>query len=127
MRRISTGSVQEKRLGFSQAVVGGGMVFVSAMAATGRDGAIIGKDSVYRQAQTILDNIKQVLIEAGSSLDYVVQTRIYLANIARSEEVGRAHQEAFAGNTPALSLVHVKPFHNPDILLEIEAVALAGG
>jgi enamine deaminase RidA (YjgF/YER057c/UK114 family) len=127
MRRISTGSRRESRLGCSQAVVAGGMVFVSATAATGSDGSIIGKDSVLHQARIILDKIKAVLVDTGSSLDNVVQTRIYLADIARSEEVGRAHAEAFAGNGPALSLVHVKPFHDPDILVEIEAVALTGG
>lgn len=126
MRRITTGSAWESRMGYSRAVVAGGLVFVSATAATDSSGAIVGKDDVYLQTRTILDKIATVLAEAGSALDRVVQTRIYLTDVARWEEVGRAHGEAFAGNGPALSLVHVKPFVDPDMLVEIELVALAG-
>ncbi len=126
MRRLTTGSSWESRMGYSRAVVAGGLVFVSATAATDSSGAIVGKDDVYLQTRTILDKIATVLAEAGSALDRVVQTRIYLTDVARWEEVGRAHGEAFAGNGPALSLVHVKPFVDPDMLVEIELVALAG-
>lgn len=113
-------------MGYSRAVLAGGLVFVSATAATGDDGAVVGKSDVYRQTRVILDKIAAVLAEAGSDLGRVVQTRVYVTDVSRWEEVGRAHGEIFAGKGPALSLVHVRPFVDPDMLVEIECVAAAG-
>lgn len=126
MQRISTGSPWESRMGYSRAVVAGGLVFISATAATDSTGAVIGKGDVYLQTRTILDKLAMVLADTGSALDRVVQTRIYITDVSRWEEVGSAHGEAFAGHGPALSLVHVKPFVDPDMLLEIEMVAAIG-
>jgi enamine deaminase RidA (YjgF/YER057c/UK114 family) len=84
---------------------------------------VIGKGDVYLQTRTILGKLAAVLAEAGSALDRVVQTRVYLTDIARWEEVGRAHGETFAGHGPALSLLHVNPFVDPDMLVEIELTA----
>ncbi|WP_343527697.1 RidA family protein [Sphingomonas sp.] len=126
MRRISTGSPWEARIGYSRAVVSGGLVFISATAATDSTGAVVGKGDMYLQTRTILDKLAGVLADAGSAPDRVVQTRIYITDISRWEEVGRAHGEAFAGHGPALTLVHVQPFVDPDMLVEIEMVAAIG-
>lgn len=126
MRRISTGSIWEARMGYSRAVVAGGLVFISATAATDETGAVVGKGDVYAQTRAILDKLAAVLSEAGSASDRVVQTRVYITDVSRWEEVGRAHGEVFAGHGPALSLVHVKPFVDPDMLVEIEMVAAIG-
>lgn len=123
MQRISTGSPWEAKMGYSRAVVAGGLVFISATAATDATGAVVGKGDVYAQTRTILDKLATVLAEAGSAVDRVVQTRVYITDVSRWEEVGRAHGETFAGHGPALSLVHVKPFVDSDMLVEIEMVA----
>ncbi len=123
MQRISTGSQWEARMGYSRAVVAGGLVFISATAATDATGAVVGKGDVYEQTRTILDKLATVLAETGSAIERVVQTRVYITDVSRWEDVGRAHGEAFAGHGPALSLVHVKPFVDPDMLVEIEMVA----
>jgi len=127
MRRISTGSPWEAKVGYSRAVVAGGFVFVSATAATDASGAVVGKGDVYRQTQVILEKLGAVLAEAGSSFAEVVQTRIYITDIARWEDAGRAHGETFADGRPALALVHVKPFLDPDMLVEIELQAVVAG
>lgn len=123
MRRISTGSPWEAKLGYSRAVVAGGMVYVSATAATDASGAVVGKGDFHRQTEVILEKLGAVLADAGSALDHVVQSRIYLTDIAQWEEVGRAHGAVFGAAGPAMSLVHVKPFLDPDMLVEIEVVA----
>ncbi|WP_339108546.1 RidA family protein [Thioclava sp. GXIMD4216] len=124
MERISSGSPWEQKVGYSRAVIKRGIVFVSATAASGPDGQIIGKGDAYLQARTILYSVEKVLIEAGSKLEDVVQSRIYLTDIALFEDVARAHGEVFSEIRPALSLLHVKPFVSQDILVEIEITAM---
>jgi enamine deaminase RidA (YjgF/YER057c/UK114 family) len=127
MERVSSGSIWEAELGYSRAVVAGDLIFISATAATGSDGAVVGKGDAHRQAQVILEKLAVVLEQAGSTLDQVVQTRIYLTDIGRWREAGRAHGEAFRDARPAMSLIHVKPFLDPDMLVEIELIASKAG
>lgn len=124
MERISSGSPWERKVGYSRAVVKNGNVFVSATAATGRDGQVIGKGDAYAQARTILKTIGAVLEEAGAGYEEVVQSRVYVTDIGFFDDVARAHGEVFGDIRPALSLLHVKPFVNPDMLVEIEILAI---
>lgn len=127
MQRISSGSPWESRIGYSRAVVANGLVFVSATAATGADGKVSAKDDVYAQTRLILDKIGGVLSDAGATYADVVQTRIYVTDITRWEEVGRAHGEVFGNVRPAMTLLHVKPFLDPDMLVEIDLIAAKQG
>lgn len=124
MRRITTGSLWEAKMGYSRAVVAGGMVFISATAATDASGTVVGKGDFETQTAVVLEKLGAVLADAGSSFDRVVQSRVYLTDVAEWEAVGRAHGAVFGQNGPALSLVHVKPFLDPDMLVEIELVAM---
>jgi enamine deaminase RidA (YjgF/YER057c/UK114 family) len=124
-RNISSGSPWEGKLGYSRAVIANGLVFISATAATGPDGKIVARGDVYAQTRAILDKLGQVLREAGATYQDAVQTRIYLTDIARWEDAGRAHGEVFGGVRPALTMLHVKPFLDPDMLVEIELTAIA--
>lgn len=124
MMRISSGSPWEQKVGYSRAVVRSGMVFVSATAATGPDGAVVGKGDAYLQVRTILRTIETVLAEAGAGLGDVVQSRVYVTDIGLFDEVARAHGEVFAEIRPALTMLHVKPFISPDMLVEIEITAM---
>lgn len=126
MQRISSGSPWEQKVGYSRAVVKNNMVFVSATAATGPDGAIVGKGDAYLQVRTILDTVESVLADAGAGLADVVQSRVYVTDIDLFEDVARAHGEVFAEIRPALTLLHVKPFVSPDMLVEIEITAMKG-
>jgi len=65
------------------------------------------------------------LVRLGLSLENVVRTRIYVRDISRWEEVGRAHAELFGQVHPATSMVEVKGFVDPEMLVEIEAVAVS--
>ena len=120
-KTYGTGSVWEQTLGYSRAVQVDNTLFISATAASGPDG-IVG-DDFYSQTKYILEKLGAVLEEAGFSYEDVVQSKLYLTDISKWEEAGRAHGEVFGDIRPTLSLVHVLPFLDPNMLVEIELVA----
>ena len=123
-KRVSSVSPYEDVIGFSRAVRVGDLVFVSGTVAWGPDGKLVGAGDVYAQAKQTLANIEGYLREAGASLKDVVRTRIYLTDIGRWQEVARAHREAFGDVRPASSLLEISRLAEPEMLVEIEAVAV---
>ena len=125
MERInhSTGSKWEPIIGYSRAVRTGPFVYVSGTTASGPDGNIVGIDDPYAQTRQILANIGKALAAVGAGPEHVVRTRIYLTDISRWEDVGRAHGEVFGNIRPATAMVEVAKLISPEILVEIEADA----
>ena len=123
-KNVSSVSPYEDVIGFSRAVRVGDLVFVSGTVAWGPDGKLVGAGDVYAQAKQTLANIEGYLREAGASLKDVVRTRIYLTDIGRWQEVARAHREVFGGVRPASSLLEISRLAEPEMLVEIEAVAV---
>ena len=117
-------SPYEDVIGFSRAVRVGELVFVSGTVAWGPDGKLVGKGDVYAQAKQTLANIEGYLRQAGATLKDVVRTRIYLTDIGRWQEVARAHREAFGDVRPASSMLEISGLAEPEMLVEIEAVAV---
>lgn len=111
---------------FSRTVRVGPLVMIGGTTSVGPAGSMIGY-TPYDQTVEILSRIAHELGRAGASLADVVQTRVYVTDISRADEVGRAHGEAFGDTRPLMTMVEVSALIDPRMLVEIEAVAYLPG
>jgi enamine deaminase RidA (YjgF/YER057c/UK114 family) len=121
---VSSGTPWEPLVGYSRAVRVGNWVAVAGTTAAAEGGGAVGGDDIQEQAREALRRIGLALQHLGAGLDDVVRTRIYVTDISRWEDVGRAHGEVFATIRPATSMVEVSRLIDPALLVEIEADAV---
>lgn len=124
IERFGSGAKWESVAGYSRAVRVGDRVLVAGTTATLPDGSIAGEGDAGVQARQALANIGAALEGAGATLADVVRTRMFVTDIARWEEVARAHGEVFGAHPPVTSMVEVSALIDPRMLVEIEAEAV---
>jgi len=129
MERINyaSGSKWEDIVGYSRAVKVGNVIEVTGTVASGDDGNIVGKNDAYAQTKYIFQKIETVLARAGATMKDVVRVRMFVTDIARWQEYGRAHSEFFKIIKPCNTMVEVKALIEPEYLIEIEATAIIIG
>jgi enamine deaminase RidA (YjgF/YER057c/UK114 family) len=120
----SSGAKWEEIVGYSRAVKVGNIIEVTGTVAVNDNTELVGGDSAYEQTRFILQKIERILVKAGSSLKDVVRTRMFVTDISRWEEYGKAHGEFFREIKPCTSMIEVKGLISPDYLIEIEATAI---
>jgi enamine deaminase RidA (YjgF/YER057c/UK114 family) len=125
-RRTSSGTPWEPVVGYSRAIAVGDFVFVSGCTSVS-GGTLVHEGDAYAQTAQAIGNIDAALQGLGASLADVVRTRMYVTDISRWEEYGRAHGAAFSAVLPATSMVQVSALIDPRMLVEVEAVAYRPG
>jgi enamine deaminase RidA (YjgF/YER057c/UK114 family) len=122
-QKISSGAKWESIVGYSRAVRVGARIYVTGTTALGDDGEIVGIDDAYAQAVQCLKNIEKALNRLDAGLEHIVRTRMFVTDISRWEEYGRAHGEFLRQVMPATTMVEVSALIDKRMLIEIEADA----
>ena len=126
VRRLASGAPWEPLIGYSRVVVAGPLVFVAGTTGT-VDGRVVAEGDLYAQTVQAFRNIETALGSAGARLADVVQTRMFVTDIGRWEEAGRAHREVFGDIRPVTAMLGVAALLDPAMLVEVEAVAYLAG
>jgi enamine deaminase RidA (YjgF/YER057c/UK114 family) len=126
MERInySSGAKWEDIVGYSRAVRMGNVIEVTGTVAVDENNKVVGAGNAYEQTVFIIRKIEQVLKKAGAGLEHVIRTRLFVTDISKWEEYGRAHGEFFKDIRPCTTMVEVKALISPEFLIEIEASAI---
>ncbi len=124
VRRVFSGAEWEKKVGYCRAVLAGNHVFVSGTAPVAPGGGTDAPGDAYAQAKRCFEIIDRALQELGTTRAAVTRTRMFVTDISRWAEFGRAHQEFFGAAPPATTMVEVGKLISDDMLIEVEADAV---
>lgn len=122
-QNIASGAKWEDIVGYSRAVRIGNIIEVSGTTAVEKD-RIVHADDAYQQTRYVIRKIEKALMEGGAELKDVIRTRMFITDITRWEEYGKAHGEFFGKIKPATSMVEVESLIHPGMMIEMEATAI---
>jgi enamine deaminase RidA (YjgF/YER057c/UK114 family) len=120
---ISSGAPWEDIVGYSRAVRIGNIIEITGTVSI-KDGKTVGIGDPYAQTKRILEIITEYVEKAGGSIEDIVRTRMYVTDISKWEEIGRAHGEVFGTIKPTTSMIEVSALIDPEYMVEIEATAI---
>jgi enamine deaminase RidA (YjgF/YER057c/UK114 family) len=118
-------SPYEQQYGFSRIAQVGNLVLIGGMTSVGPGGSVLG-ETPYEQTIEILGKLRHELARVDLGPEHVVATRIYVTDISRSDEVGRAHGGFFGTHRPLMTMIQIAALIDPRMLVEIELTAHAG-
>lgn len=119
----SSGAKWESLVGYARAVRKGNRIYVTGTTAIDAESRVVGVGDAYVQTVQCIKNIEKALNALGANLEDVVRTRMFVTDISRWQEYGKAHGEFFSTILPATSMVEVRALIDPEMLIEIEADA----
>jgi len=123
--RVQTDNAPKAIGPYSQAIKAGGLVFASGQIPLDPATGQIVAGSIGDQTERVLNNLKAVLEASGSSLDRVVKTTVFLADLGDFNEMNEAYGRFFQAVPPARSTVEVARLPR-DARVEIDVIALEG-
>jgi isochorismate pyruvate lyase len=123
-QRAFSGAPWEAEVGYCRALRAGNTIYVTGTAPLDPDGSVHAPGEGYPQTVRCLEIIREALAKLGAHMEDVVRTRMFVTDIARWEEFGRGHREAFGEYPPTTTMVEVRSLIHPDMLIEIEAEAV---
>jgi len=123
--RVFSGSPWEPIVGYCRALRSGDLVFVTGTAPVAAGGGVHAPGDAYAQTVRCFEIIDAALRGLGAEMTDVVRTRMFVTDIARWQEYGRAHGERFAGHPPCTTMVEVRALIDPEMLIEIEVDAVS--
>ncbi len=126
-QRSFSGAPWEERVGYCRSLRAGDHVFVTGTAPVAEGGGVHAVGDGYGQALRCFEIIREALAVHGADMRDVVRTRMFVTDIERWEEYGRAHQQTFGTHPPTTTMVEVSRLIDPAMLIEIEADAVVGG
>ncbi|UCE58819.1 MAG: RidA family protein [Phycisphaerales bacterium] len=124
IKRTFSSAPWEKKIGFCRAIRVGDHIYVTGTAPIDDDGNTFAPGDAYAQTRRCIEIISKALADLDATLADVVRTRMFVTDISRWQEFGRAHGEFFADHPPATTMVEIKSLISPDMLIEIEADAV---
>ena len=122
-RRAFSGAPWEDKVGYCRALRADNLIFVTGTAPVSEDGSVHAPGDGEAQARRCFEIIRRALQDLGADIEHVTRTRMFVTDISRWEEFGRAHKTFFEGHPPATTMVEVNALVHPDMLIEIEADA----
>ena len=127
VRKVTSPQVPEPPGGiYSNCLVLGDQIFISGQTAGGPDGKPVGGDSMERQARAVFAKIKALLEAAGGGMSDIVKMTVYVTDMALRPDFGRVRNEIFPGTKPCSTLVEISALAGPDLLIEVDVVAVKG-
>jgi isochorismate pyruvate lyase len=123
--RVSSSAPWEEQVGYCRALRAGNLIFVTGTAAVDDSGNVVAPGDGYRQARRCFEIIERALKQLGADRRNIVRTRMFVTDIRRWAEFGRAHREFVGEDRPCTSMIEVVRLIHPDMLIEIEADAVA--
>jgi enamine deaminase RidA (YjgF/YER057c/UK114 family) len=122
-QKISSGAKWEEIVGYSRAVRVGSRIYMTGTTAIDEKGNLVGEGDGYAQTVQVIRNIERALQKVGAALEHVVRTRMFVTDISRWQEYGRAHHEFFGEIRPCATMIEVKALIDPRMLIEVEIEA----
>ncbi len=123
-QRAFSGAPWESKVGYCRALRSDDHIFVTGTAPVSSEGGVAHPGDAYRQALRCFEIMGEALAELGASFEHVTRTRMFVTDIERWEEFGRAHAEIFGDHPPTTTMVEVSRLIDPEMLIEVEADAL---